>query len=65
MKPQKIYSLPGFEFCYIRSKKQLSGTMHNFAPHWWIQYLGNGQSAILESKAACLAWIQEFNAIGE
>jgi hypothetical protein len=65
MTKPKIYNVQGFQFAYIRSPRDLCGTMHNFVPHWWIQYLGNGETAMLDTKKACLAWIREFNSIGE
>jgi len=59
----KIYYVEGFEYGYIRSPKDICGTMHPFRPHWWIQYLGNGQSTICNTKAECLAWIKEMEEI--
>ncbi len=63
MKTPKIYNVPGFQFAYIRSPKDRYGTMHNFAPHWWAQYMGDGQSAIFDTKPECLAWIKSWNDI--
>lgn len=65
MTKPKIYNVQGFQFAYIRSPRDLYGTMHNFTPHWWVQYLGNGETAMLDTKKACLEWIREFNSIGE
>jgi len=63
MTKSKIYNVPGFQFAYIRSPKDRYGTMHNFAPHWWVQYMGDGQSAIFDTKPECLAWIKSWNDI--
>jgi hypothetical protein len=65
MTKSKIYNVPGFQFAYIRTPKDMYGTMYPFEPHWWIQYLGDGQTAMLDTKKACLAWIKEFNSVGE
>ena len=65
MTKPKIYNVPGFQFAYIRSPKDMYGTMHNFAPHWWVQYLGDGQSAIFDTKPECLTWIKSWDNIGE
>ena len=65
MKPPKIYNVPHFQFAYIRTPKDMNGTMYQFQPHWWVQYLGNGQSATFDTKAECLQWINEWNEIGE
>ena len=59
----KIYSVPGFEFSYIKSRKDMAGTMDDFTPHWWVQYLGNGQSERFNNKQECLDWIKEWNEI--
>jgi hypothetical protein len=59
----KIYTVSGFEFGYIKSPKDICGTMHPFRPHWWIQYLGNGQSEIFDTKQECLNWIKEWEEI--
>jgi hypothetical protein len=64
MKKQKIHVMPGFEFAYIRSPKDINGTMEPFKPHWWIQYLGNGQSAIFDTKTQCIEWANEWDTIG-
>ena len=64
MKTSKIYNVPGFQFAYIRSQKDMCGTMYPFKPHWWIQYLGNGESAIFDTKSQCLEWIKEWDKIG-
>ena len=62
----KIHDAPGFEYAYIRSPKQIAGTMGpSFQPHWWVQHLGDGQSRIFDTKAECLAWIKEWDEIGE
>jgi hypothetical protein len=65
MTKPKIYNVPGFQFAYIRSPKDIYGTMHDFAPHWWVQYIGDGQSAIFDTKPECLAWIKSWDNIGE
>jgi hypothetical protein len=59
----KIYYLDGFEYAYIRTQKDMYGTMHPFQAHWWVQYLGDGQSAMFDTKAECLAWIKEWEEI--
>ena len=64
-KESKIYKVAGFEYAYIRSPKDMAGTMYPFRPHWWAQYLGNGESAMFDTKAECLAWIKEWDAIGD
>ena len=49
MKTPKIYNAPGFQYGYVRSQKEMYGTMGpSFQPHWWAQYLGNGQSAMFD-----------------
>ena len=66
MTKPKIYNVPGFEYGYVRSQKQMYGTMGpSFQPHWWVQYLGDGQSRMFNTKAECLAWIKEWDEIGE
>jgi hypothetical protein len=66
MKTPKIYNVPYFQFGYVRTQKDMYGTMGpSFEPHWWVQYLGNGQSAMFETKAECLQWIKEWDEIGE
>jgi hypothetical protein len=65
MTKSKIYNVPGFQFAYIRTPKDRYGTMQNFAPHWWAQYMGDGQSAIFDTKPECLAWIKSWDQIGE
>ena len=66
MKTPKIYNAPSFEYGYVRSQKQMYGTMgSSFQPHWWVQYLGDGQSRMFDTKAECLAWIKEWDEIGE
>lgn len=64
MTRSKIYNVPGFQFSYIRTPKDMYGTMYPFEPHWWIQYLGDGQTARFETKSECLAWIKEWDKIG-
>ena len=65
MTKPKIYNVPGFQFAYIRSPKDRCGTMGPlFAPHWWVQYLGDRQSAIFDTKPECLAWIKSWDDIG-
>ena len=59
----KVYKVPGFEFGYIKSKKDMAGTMGDFQPHWWVQYLGNGASERFDTKQQCLDWIKEWNEI--
>jgi hypothetical protein len=65
MKTSKIYNVPYFQFAYVRTQKDMYGMMHPFQPHWWVQYLGNGASAMFDTKAECLAWIKEWDEIGE
>jgi hypothetical protein len=66
MTKPKIYNVPGFQFAYIRSPKDRYGTMGpSFSPHWWVQYMGDGQSAIFDTKPECLAWIKSWDDIGE
>ena len=66
----KIYSVPNFEYGYIRKEEDMVGIMAYkssstltipFRPHWWVQYLGNGQSAIFDTKKECLQWIKKWN----
>lgn len=61
----KIHQIEGFEFSYIRSPKDMTGTMQPFSFCWLIQYLVDGQIAFFDSKAECLLWAAEFNQIGE
>ena len=56
----KIYKLDGFEYAYIRSPKDMAGTMGEFTPHWWVQYLGNGASEMFATKQECLDWIKNY-----
>jgi hypothetical protein len=65
MKTSKIYDVPYFQYAYVRTQKDMYGTMYPFQPHWWVQYLGNGASARFDTKAECLAWIKEWDEIGE
>jgi hypothetical protein len=65
MKTPKIYNVPYFQYAYIRTPKDISGTMGEFKPHWWVQYLGNGAYEMFDTKAECLAWIKEWDEIGE
>lgn len=64
MTKPKIYNVPGFQFAYVRSPKDMYGTMYPFRSHWWAQYMGDGQSAIFDTKPECLAWIKSWNDIG-
>lgn len=57
----KIYSVPHFEYAYIKKESDMAGIMIPFRPHWWVQYLGDGQSAIFETKKQCIQWIKEWN----
>ena len=63
MKTPKIYNVPGFQFAYVRSPKDMYGTMHPFRSHWWAQYMGDGQGAIFDTKPECLAWIKSWDDI--
>ena len=64
MKTSKIYDVPYFQYAYIRTQKDMYGTMGpSFEPHWWVQYLGNGQSETFGTKAECLAWIKSWDDI--
>ena len=65
MTKPKIYNVPGFQFAYVRSPKDMYGTMYPFRSHWWAQYMGDGQSAIFDTKPECLAWIKSWDQIGE
>ena len=65
MKTPKIYDVPYFQYAYVRTQKDMYGTMYPFQPQWWVQYLGNGASARFDTKAECLAWIKEWDEIGE
>jgi hypothetical protein len=64
MTRSKIYNVPGFQFAYIKTPKDMYGTMYPFQPHWWIQYLGDGQTATFGTKSECLEWIKEWDKIG-
>jgi len=59
----KVYTVSGFEFGYIKSAKDMAGTMSDFEPHWWVQYLGNGESSRFSTKQECLDWIKEWNEV--
>jgi hypothetical protein len=65
MTKPKIYNVPGFQFAYVRSPKDMYGTMYPFRSHWWAQYMRDGQSAIFDTKPECLAWIKSWDDIGE
>lgn len=58
----KIHQLDGFEFSYVRTPKDMTGTLRPFYPHWWVQYLADGQSWRFDTKAQVLEWIELWNA---
>ena len=57
----KIYSVPYFEYGYIKKPSDMYGTLTPFRPCWWVQYLGDGQSKLFDTKKQCLQWIKEWD----
>ena len=64
-KIHKDYRNGKFEYCYVRSAKELVGTMLPFRPHWEVWYCADGTMEICNSRAECEQWIKEFREIGE
>ena len=57
----KTYRTARCEYGYVRSPKEIAGRMEPFRPHWWAQYLGNGDWTTFATKKECLAWCLEWN----